>query len=148
LVKALFGGYEVSGITRIQSGPYVTVSGNTLGGGRRVDYLGGDLLVPESERSADNWINRDAFAVAPGYRRGTSGKGIVEGPGMMVWNFSLRKRTPINERVVLRFQADLFNDFNRANYTELITSLTDIDFGRIESTGLPRQVQFGLKIEF
>jgi hypothetical protein len=48
----------------------------------------------------------------------------------------------------LRFQADLFNAFNRANFTGLTTSLTDIDFGRLESTGQPRQIQFGLKVEF
>jgi Carboxypeptidase regulatory-like domain len=148
LAKALLGGYEVSGITRLQSGPYVTIRGNALGGVRRADYIGGDVLVPESERTADNWINRDAFAVAPRNRRGTSGVGIVEAPGMMVWNFSLRKRTPIKERVVLRFQADLFNAFNRANFTGLTTTLTDIDFGRLESTGQPRQIQFGLKVEF
>jgi hypothetical protein len=49
---------------------------------------------------------------------------------------------------VVRFQADLFNAFNRANFTGLTASLTDIDFGRLESTGQPRQIQFGLKVEF
>jgi hypothetical protein len=150
LAKALLGGYEVSGITRLQSGAHVTVTGVAapISTARRADYIGGDVLVPENERTADNWINRDAFAVAPANRRGTAGVGIVEAPGMMVWSFSLRKRTQINERVVLRFQADLFNAFNRANFTGLTTSLTDIDFGRLESTGQPRQIQFGLKVEF
>jgi hypothetical protein len=149
-MKALFGGYELSGITRLQSGAFVTVTGTSapVTGGRRADYIGGNVLVPEDERSADNWINRDAFALAPPNRRGNSGVGIVETPGLMVWNFSLRKRTPIKERVVLRFQADLFNAFNRANFTGLTASLTDIDFGRLETTGQPRQIQFGLKIEF
>jgi hypothetical protein len=150
LAKALLGGYEVSGITRLQSGAHVTVTGVAapISTARRADYIGGDVLVPENARTADNWINRDAFAVAPANRRGTAGVGVVEAPGMMVWSFSLRKRTPINERVVLRFQADLFNALNRANFTGLTASLTDIDFGRLESTGQPRQIQFGLKVEF
>lgn len=147
--RALLTGYEVSGITRFQSGPYLTVTGTApTGGTRRADYIGGEVLIPNGERGPDNWINRDAFALAPADRRGNSGVGIVQAPGLQVWNFSLRKRTPLTERVALRFQADLFNAFNRANFTSLSTNLSAIDFGQLDSTGQPRQIQFGIKLEF
>lgn len=148
-VGKLLSGFEISGITRFQSGPYLTVLGaSSTGGTRRVDYIGGDVLVPKSERSPDNWINPDAFAVAPPGRRGTAGVGIVEAAGLQVWNFSLRKRTKINERFTLRLQADVFNAFNHANFTSLGTTLTSVDFGQYDSTGQPRQIQFGIKLEF
>ena len=149
LTKTLLTGYELSGITRFQSGPYLTVTGvASTGGTRRVDYLGGEILVPENERSPDNWINRNAFAIAPPNRRGTSSVGMVLAPGLQVWNFSLRKRTAVNEKVTMRFQADLFNAFNRPNFTSLSTTLSAVDFGQIDSTFQPRQVQFGIKLEF
>lgn len=148
-VNKLFYGYEVSGITRLQSGPFLTVVGAaSTGGTRRVDYIGGDVLMPKEERGPDNWINPDAFAVAPSNRRGTAGVGIVPAAGMQVWNFSIRKRTPINERFTLRLQADIFNAFNRANFTSLSPTLTSVDFGQYDSTGQPRQIQFGIKLEF
>lgn len=151
--KGLFGrmlsGYELTSKTRFQSGAFFTVTGSAAtGGNRRADYLGGNVLVPEDERSPNNWINRDAFALAPNGRVGSSGNGIVEGPGMFVSDFSLRKKTRVNEKVVLRLQADLFNAFNRPNYTGLVTNLTDGEFGTLTSTNQPRQIQIGLKIEF
>jgi hypothetical protein len=147
--RALLYGYEVSGITRMQTGPYLTVTGTApTGGTRRADYIGGEVLLPDGERGPDNWINRAAFAIAPANRRGNSGVGIVQAPGLQVWNLSLRKITRLTERVTLRLQADIFNAFNRANFTSLNTNLSAIDFGQLDSTGQPRQVQFGIKLEF
>jgi hypothetical protein len=40
-MKSVLDGYEISGITRFQSGAYFTPVGNTLLGSRRADYLGG-----------------------------------------------------------------------------------------------------------
>lgn len=149
LAGKLLSGYELSGITRFQSGPFLTVIGAaSTGGSRRVDYIGGDVLVSKDERGPDNWINPAAFAVAPPDRRGTAAVGIVPAAGLQVWNFSLRKRTSINERFTLRFQADIFNAFNRANFTSLSPTLTAVDFGQYDSTGQPRQIQFGIKLEF
>jgi len=149
LVGALLGGYEISGKARAQTGPYVTVTGNAAtGGARRADYLGGEVLTPESERTRDNWINRSAFAVAPADRRGTAGAGMIPTPSMYLGDLSFRKLSRLNEKVRLRFQFDIFNILNHPNYTGLTASLTDADFGRLESSGQPRQIQFGMKVEF
>jgi hypothetical protein len=143
---AVLSGWEISGITRYQSGPYLTVTGNTSIGTRRADYLGGPVLLPNP--GPDGWINPAAFRAAPDDRRGNSGVGIVPGPNLQLWDFSMRKRFSITEKVNLRLQADMFNAFNRANFKAPSTVVTNGGFGTITSTGPARNIQFGLKLDF
>ena len=144
--RAVLSGWEVSGITRYQSGPLLTVTGNTSIGTRRADYLGGPVLLPNP--GPDGWINPAAFAAAPDTRRGNSGVGIVPGPNLQLWDFSMRKQFSITEKVKLRFQADMFNAFNRANFKAPATVVTTGGFGTIRNTGPARNIQFGLKLDF
>ena len=152
--RAVLDGYEVSGVTRLQSGPYLTVTGQGPGaanaalGNRRADCIGGDQLVPNGERGPNNWINRAAFTTAPDTRRGTCGVGTVEGPGAQTWDFSLRRRFAVTERFNLQFQADIFNAFNRTNFRDLESNLNNGGFGQISTSGPPRNIQFGLKLTF
>ncbi|MGH8526216.1 MAG: carboxypeptidase regulatory-like domain-containing protein, partial [Gammaproteobacteria bacterium] len=100
--KALLDGYEISGITRFQTGPYLTVTATGTGpgsalGNRRADCLGGDGLFPNGERGPNAWADRAAFAAAPDSRRGTCGAGTLLGPGSQSWDFSLRRRIALNE---------------------------------------------------
>ena len=143
---AVLSGWEISGITRYQSGAYFTVTGNTAIGTRRADYLGGPVLL--AEPGPNGWINPAAFAAAPPTRRGNSGVGNVQGPNLQTWDFSLRKQFSISERFNLRFQADMFNAFNRANLRAPATVITTGGFGTIGAAGPARNIQFGLKLNF
>lgn len=142
---ALLGGYELSGITRFQSGRFYTITGNaaTLGN-RRADIISDDIYVREDRQ----WLNPAAFAVAPAFRRGYSGAGIVEGPSLIVWDFSLRKRFRFGEQRDLRLQADVFNAFNRANFSNLETNVSSGGFGVLNSSGPGRSIQLGIKFAF
>lgn len=104
------------------------------------------MLLPNP--GPDGWINPAAFARAPDTRRGTSGVGIVTGPNLQLWDFSMRKQFSITERVKLRFQADMFNAFNRANFKAPSTTVAPGGFGTISNTGPARNIQFGLKLDF
>lgn len=143
---AFLSGWEVSGIARYQSGAYFTVTGSTAIGTRRADYIGGDVLL--SDPGPNGWINPAAFAAAPAGRRGNSGVGIVQGPNLKTFDFSMRKQFSINERFNIRFQADMFNAFNRVNFRSPSTVVTTAGFGTITTTGPPRNIQFGLKLNF
>src|SRR5205814_1350128 len=101
---ALLSGWEVSGITRFQSGAYFTPTGSTAIGTRRADYIGGPVLL--SKPGPDGWINPAVFAPAPLGRRGNAPVGIVQGPNLQTWDFSMRKQFRLTERFNLRFQAD------------------------------------------
>ena len=147
--RAVLDGYEISGITRFQSGAYLTATatGNSALGNRRADCLG-DPLFPNGERDANHWADRSAFQAAPDFRRGTCGVGTIEGPGAQTWDFSLRRNFGLTERFKLRFQADIFNAFNRTNFRDMETNLSNAAFGQISVAGPPRNIQFGLKLIF
>jgi hypothetical protein len=147
-LKAVLGGYELSGITRLQSGAYFTVVGNSSIGSRRADYLGGSVLLPNGERSQGAWVNRAAFASAPDTRRGTAGVGTVEGPGSQSWDFSFRRRIGLTERLKLQLQADIFNAFNRTNFRDMDVNLANASFGTLTAASSPRSIQLGLKFTF
>jgi hypothetical protein len=149
----VLSGWEVSGITRFQSGAPFTVTGNTAIGTRRADYLGGPVLLSDPGAGTCTgvcvpWINPAAFAAAQPGARGTAGVGTIIGPNLQTWDFSMRKQFGITERFKLRFQADLFNAFNRANLRTPATVVTSGGFGVITSAGPARNIQFGLKLDF
>lgn len=145
-LEAALGGWEVTGITRLQSGQYLTPVGNTSIGTRRADYLGGD--VEEAARDETQWFNTAAFAPAPEDRRGNAPLGIVEGPGRHTWDVSFRKKFRIVGRTQLGLQADVFNLFNRVNLNNPEMNINSNNYGRIASAGPPRQVQIGIRFEF
>ena len=154
--KAILSGWEVSGITRFQSGGYFTPTANTAIGTRRADYVGGPVLVSNpgacpatiSTTPCLTWVNPTAFAAAPPTRRGTAGVGIILGPPLKTWDISARKQFEINERFKLRFQADFFNVFNRANFRAPAVVVTSGGFSGITTAGPARNIQFGLKLNF
>ena len=156
---AILSGWEVSGITRFQSGAYFTPTASTAIGTRRADYIGGPVLL--SNPGPDGWVNPAAFGPAPLGRRGNAPVGIVQGPSLQTWDFSMRKQFRLTERFNLRFQADMFNAFNRANFRSpdvgfgsCVTTTTSAcgpsngAFGKISTTGPARNIQFGLKLNF
>jgi hypothetical protein len=54
----------------------------------------------------------------------------------------------VTSDVRLGVQADLFNAFNWVNFNNPNTNVSAADFGRINSAGPARQVQFGIRLEF
>ena len=115
------------------------------------------MLVPKSQRGQATYINKAAFASAPDTRRGTSGVGNVEGPGTQSFDFSLRKRFALTERVRLQVQADFFNAFNRTNFRDMDTGLatapfgtspSNLAFGTLTASGPARNIQLGMKLTF
>jgi hypothetical protein len=148
LADAALSSWEASGITRFQSGNQFTVTGNTAIGTRRADYLGGEIGLPKGERTVDRWFNTAAFAAAPESRLGTAGVRSVKGPGLQLWDLSLRKRLAQTDRWRLQFQADFFNLFNKANFLNVATTVTSADFGTITSAAPGRNIQLALRLTF
>ena len=52
----------------MQTGPYLTITGNSSIGARRADVPGGDLLAPADQRNINDPVNKAAFPVAPNDR--------------------------------------------------------------------------------
>jgi hypothetical protein len=146
VIRQAFGSWGLSGVIRLQSGPYSAVTGNTSTITRRADYVGGDIYP--SNQNVNNWVNKSAFAAAPNGRFGNLGINTIEGPGLQSYDLSLAKRFPITERINLRFQGDFYNAFNIANFSGLNTTITNSSFGTLSSAYPPRQIQLALKLNF
>jgi hypothetical protein len=139
------GGWELSGITRLQSGALLTPNGNSSIGTRRATTTGQGLDYP---KTIEEWFNTDAFSNPAIDRRGLAGVGVIEGPGRHLWDLSLRKRFALTEKVRLQFQGDFFNAWNIVNLNNPNVDANSGDFGRINSAAPPRQIQLGLKLTF
>ena len=152
LAGNLVKGWEVSGITRFQTGQYYTPQANSTIGGRRADYLGGDIALPESERGSARWFNTAAFGPAPEDRRGNARVGSILGPGRHLWDLSLRKQFVVAEKYKLQFRGDMFNSFNHVNLNlnngGLIVNQAANNYGTITNAAPGRQVQLGLRLTF
>ncbi|PYX97889.1 MAG: TonB-dependent receptor [Acidobacteria bacterium] len=157
------GGWELGGLTQLQTGGPFTVTGNSTFAGltlpsssrRRADYLGGPVQIDGP--NATQWFNSAAFAPAPDGRLGNSGAGLVRGPGLYKWDFSLRKEFGLGrEDLKLQFRADVVNAFNHTNFrfssqtSELVnnTNISSGDYGHPTTAGPPRQIQLGMRLTF
>ena len=105
------------------------------------------------DRPKHEWLNR--FFDTTAFRRpargaiGTSGVGVLTGPGLFNSDVTVMKNFDITEQVKLRFRAEFFNVLNHANFTNPVADVTSSAFGRIANTyGFPRQIQFGLRLQF
>jgi hypothetical protein len=146
-VRNVLGGWEASGITRWQTGQYLTVNSNSSIGGRRADYIGGDISLG-GDATYTRWFNTTAFSQVGDATRGTAGVGIVQGPGRFLTDFSLRKNFTLTERFKLKFQADLFNAFNKVLLNNPDTNFNSAAFGAINGSAPGRNGQLGLTLTF
>jgi len=146
-VGRIFGGWEVSGITTVSSGPAASpgISTGSNGLATRPNLVGSQL---EGAKTAEQWFNTAAFAApAPGFF-GNAGRNIIREPGTHKWDMSFFKNNRLTERVNLQFRAEFFNIFNHTNFNNINTTLGDAAFGQVTSARDPRIVQFGLKLGF
>ena len=152
-----FGGWQITGIHVLQSGFALTATlgGSSvlnLGGERRArPNLIGDPELPASERTVQRWFNTDAFqpAFTPSPQAfGNAGVGIMRGPGLANFDFTLAKNFTVNQHRYIQFRTELFNAFNHANFGPPNIARESSGFGQILTAGNARIIQFGLKFYF
>ncbi len=158
----LVGGWDVTGVTLIQSGPFLTPffsngdpsgTGTTVRGftaSQRPDQVANGNL---SNPTPDAYFDRSAF-VKPADnigRFGNAGVGTLEGPGTSVFSMTLGKSFAAGGTTRLRFEMAFSNLFNIENLAVPGTlNITSSSFGRITGTQTvdqagPRTIQFSLR---
>ncbi len=153
LLNALLMGWQVNGITTLQSGnPFTPVVANPAtnagpGGAIRPDRIGSGQL-PSSQRNVNRWFDVTDFAAPVPFHFGNSGRNILYGPGLVNFDFSLFRHIPITERVNLEFRTEVFNIFNHPNFGLPNASIDTPQAGIITSARDPRQIQFALQLQF
>jgi len=147
ILGTAFGRWELSGLTRFQTGQYLTPTGSATGVTRRSSYLGLPVSIPNP--GPNKWFNTAAFANAPTAALGNAGVGTIEGPDWVQCDVSLRKVFVFRERWNLRFQADSFNVPNHTNFDNPNVSTSGgASYGTVTAAEPPRNIQFGVRLTF
>jgi hypothetical protein len=81
-------------------------------------------------------------------RFGSLGRNVFHGPGDIIFDFTMMKRTRIGENKIIEFRSEFFNIFNHANFGNPNGNIGSVNFGRITTTRDPRLIQFALKFHF
>ncbi len=154
--KAVLGGWELGSIITLEEGrPFHVDAGRdrslTAVRHDRAQIVGNPHLPSNRSRGEKifEWFNADAFELAAVGAFGNSGRNILQGPGVINWDISLRKRIPLIEGHVVDFRVDFFNLPNHPNFgLPRRGSVTDRRLGRITGAGAGRIGQFSLKYSF
>ena len=172
LAGKTLGGWQISGVTQIQTGTPGSIGLSTdiagIGSGNAFQPFnvvgdpvlsGGDRgwAGPDNTGASDKyWFRvkqdgKDIFvAPAPGTFAVSGWRGSYYNPGIQTWNISLTKSFQLTERQSVRFRSEFFNFPNRANWNSPGSNPNNSDtFGKITSkTDDRRQIQFSLRYEF
>jgi Carboxypeptidase regulatory-like domain/TonB-dependent Receptor Plug Domain len=120
-----------------------------------------DRLGSASNSTVKRFFDSSAFCAPPtignGFDWGSTGIGVLRGPGQANTDFSITKTTPIGERQTLQFRSEFFNLFNHPQFALPINSGTfnaalradNPTFGLITATSVsPRIIQFAVRVQF
>jgi len=152
LAARLLGGWSINGISTFQSGQplRITVANNLLNNNSGSNSANITCSSVSTPKMVGQWFNTSCFAAPPAYTFGNSGVGHVRGPGIDNTDFSIAKDTVFRgEFLRLRLEADFFNLFNNAHFSNPNTTLGNAAFGSIGGDRLPpRLIQLGAKFQF
>ena len=166
----LVGGWQVNGIVTAATGP---ASSFSLGSFDRAESGQFEFSQrPELKAGASNnpvlsdgrdpnaYYDVSGFGLAPQGFFGNVGRNTLISPGLATFDMGVSKSFALHEGTTLQFKTELFNIFNRANFSQpSMDVFVGIDragdatlspnAGRITTTtGTSRQIQFALKILF
>ncbi len=153
--RYLLGGWQINGVTTIQSGtPFTVAIGSDPANTGRPGGARPDLIAPAVANCGAGHlvgcISASSFAIPLPYNYGNAGRNILRGPGLVQTDLSLFKNFALGtERVRLQLRGEAFNVFNTPSFGNPSATFGTSTFGSIGSTLIPnRQVQVAAKIIF
>jgi hypothetical protein len=155
-VKAMLGGWQISGVTQFQSGTALSVGydASRLGLGGNVANRADQTGSVSYPKTITLWFDPSAFTAPADLEFGNSKKGTIRGPGANNWNLSLYKSFKGipwfagKEGADLQFRLETFNTFNHPQWNNPNVNRSSGDFSKITTTTGPRSLQLGLKFLF
>ena len=159
ILKYVVAGWQVSGVTTVQSGTPVNITLSTdranigITGQQRPDLVG---PVPSMNCVEDparppqlmNCYDIAAFALPAQFTFGNAPRNVLRGPKFVNTDLSLMKNFMIGGGTTFQLRIEMFNVFNTVNWGAPNASFGSTGFGRITSAGTMRQVQLGGKVLF
>jgi hypothetical protein len=158
VVRYIVAGWQIGGVTTIQSGSPVNVTFGTdranigITGQQRPDLVGAvpslNCQPSPTSRELINCFDAGAFALPASFTFGNASRNLLRGPKFASTDLSMMKNVPLGGTVRFQIRAELFNAFNTVNYGNPGASFGAASFGRISSAGSMRQVQLGGRLIF
>lgn len=156
LVRTFVAGWQLSGLTSIQSGqPFSVLDGQDISrtgvGLDRPNVIADPHLSTGRDRRAKiaKYFNTAAYQYQPIGTFGNSSRNALRGPGYANVDLSLMKDFQIEGSTRLQFRGEAFNMLNRPNLGNPDAKLSDgVNYGRITSAQDPRLLQLALKLYF
>jgi hypothetical protein len=161
VLKAILAGWQIAGITAINSGqpiPRISESTNGFLRGGRPNIVGDPAAGDQTANLY--WFNPNAYAPAADGTYGNSARAEFRQPGRNQTDLSLSKNWAFNGTQRFQFRADMINAFNHTQWladpqangldNTCTISLTTCNpsndtFGQILNTRAPREIQLGFK---
>jgi hypothetical protein len=105
-------------------------------------------IAADSVGTVQTWFNPCAFVVNAQGTYGDAKRNIIRGPGVFNVDLAAHKSFQVTERVSAQIRVESFNLTNTPAFAAPDAVVGDPNFGRIQSAGNPRQIQFGVKVLF
>jgi hypothetical protein len=153
LVGKIVGGWSLSNVTSVQTGPPVSVTTQTnttnafSAGAQRANVLRNPNL-PSSERSVAKWFDTAAFAQPAPFHFGNAGLSLVTAPGLVNLDLSVLREFRFTERIRMQVRGEFFDALNHTNFGLPGHSFNGPGFGLISGARGARQIQVGVRIAF
>jgi hypothetical protein len=175
VASTILGGWNLSTITTMQTGQWLTPTINPTGpnsydptqindqSNTDIANRAGASLRPDcggntipANQTPGQFFNINAFTSTPpgAGRLGSCGLGVLQGPGMIDVDLGLAKVFQIRERLRLRFEASFTNALNHVNYAPPATNISNPStFGVLQAVlpqgaGGNRVGQVSLRLDF
>jgi carboxypeptidase family protein len=156
IVSAVLGGWQVNGITTVQSGTPLRITANNTSGlsnpTERANTNGNSpILQGDVHDRLNRYFDTSVFTQPAAFTLGNTAAyyGNLRSHYQNNTDLSLFKQFTPRERLRIQFRAEAFNVFNRVQFGSPNTSVNSTSFGVITSqANTPRDIQFGLKVLF
>jgi hypothetical protein len=166
LLRETLGGWQLSGILQLWSGPPISrvVNGTTNGGRRgiRVSQVSDPLSsLPADVPGGVYWFNPAAFVSPADGSYGDTGRAEFRLPGVNQWDITLSKNWYPSKATRVQFRADFINALNHtqldpvaiqntcaATLTNPTCAVAGNRLGQITNTRAPREIQLGLRLSW
>lgn len=155
-VNWILGGWQVNGITTVQSGAPLRITASNTSGlfnpSARANTNGqSPVLSGDVHDRLNRYFDTSTFSQPAAFTLGNSASYYSNLRAHYANNtdLSLFKQFFPTESIRVQFRAEAFNIFNRVQFSAPDTGVTSTTFGVINSqANSPRDIQFGLKILF
>jgi hypothetical protein len=152
----ILGGWQISGITALLTGTPFTVGAsgaslNSPGNTQTADQVGEVTRLGDVGTSG-TFYNTNAFAPITRVGFGSTGRNILDRPGITSLDISISKDIPLTEKVNAQFRTEFFNFTNTPQFGTPDANVNNAGFMTITSTSgslnQDRQIRFGLRFQF